>query len=149
MAYELRVDEDAGIVEARFSGGYVLDEHVEARRRVLNLCRETGIRRVLADLTQMRAGEQASDFLFYAFGSSWQSEEIPPDMRFACVLPLEVLSAEGAAFAADVSGEHSAPIKMCRSSEEARAWLLHGDTGPPNPANGSGAGGDSEGREER
>ncbi len=132
MAYELHVDEDAGIIEVHVSGEYLLSEHAEARRCGLDACRRTGIRRMLADLSRMYVGANPSDLHLYAFGSSWQSESVPPDMRFAIVLPSEAMSAQRAVFATEVSREHVSPIEVFKSLEEARTWLLHGDSGQAN-----------------
>ena len=133
MAYELNVDEDAGIIEVHMSGEYLLSEHTEARRCGLDACRKTGIRRMLADLSRMYVGANPSDLHLYAFGSSWQDESVPPDMRFAIVLPAEAMSAQRTVFATEVSREHVSPIEAFKSREEARTWLLHGDSDPPNP----------------
>jgi len=123
MAYEVQVNDTAGIVELRMWESPSLEEHEAARHDALRACRKSGSVRLLVDLTGVQRESVLSTGDCYDFGASFEHLDFPPGFRLAVVLAAQSPSRDDLFFITIVGKNRGTPMTVFDDIDEAWTWL--------------------------
>lgn len=126
MPYELTIDEQHGIVEIRFHGETAHKEHLEARDRLLDICRARGISKILVDVRELEIREQPTTMELFDFGASWPEKKKDTRLYLAGVFPKDARTRGELIFGDTVAFNRGFYTRGFQDVEEARLWLRHG-----------------------
>ncbi|MCU0639975.1 MAG: hypothetical protein MUF59_08910 [Candidatus Krumholzibacteria bacterium] len=132
-AYSVRFDEDWGIVVVRVVGNAAHEDHCAAQQEAVRLCLEHKCSYLLVDLRDLST-RLSSTMSCFSFGESLASA--PLHLRVAHVLPQDARSAGDVRFTSTVVANRGMPTGEFKSIEEARRWLLGGESRGPVEAEG-------------
>jgi len=123
MPHEVSYDEKDNIVLMHAFGKVSPEEHIVARQKAAQLCREKKCLRVLADLQDLDT-EKSSTQDCFEFGQAIAEEDLDPETRLAVVIPKDLDSSQDVHFVTTVSANRGRSIWLFRTIEEAKNWLL-------------------------
>ena len=123
MGYRTTVDATHGVVELRLFDALSHDEHVAARKELIDTCRDRRIRNVLIDARDLIVPRDASFMDGFDFAESWPDVAGGMRVMVAGVLPRDADTRKQVMFGDTVASNRGLLSRAFDSMEEARAWL--------------------------
>lgn len=128
MGYRTTVDATHGVVELRLFDALSHDEHVAARKELIDTCRDRRIRNVLIDARDLIVPRDASFMDLFDFAESWPDVAGGMRVMVAGVLPRDADTRKQVMFGDTVASNRGLLSRAFDSMEEARAWLRTADS---------------------
>jgi hypothetical protein len=122
--YDVSVDEQGRILRVRLQDAVPFEEHLAARERVLELCRQHGFHRILVDARELKGAALPTTLDLFEFGSTWPILAGEHSVRVAGVLPHDPHVREWLSFGERVGMNRGFYTTSFENLEQARAWLL-------------------------
>lgn len=123
MGYRTTVDATHGVVELRLFDALSHDEHVAARKELIDTCRDRRIRNVLIDARDLIVPRDGSFMDRFDFAESWPDVAGGMRVMVAGVLPRDADTRKQVMFGDTVASNRGLLSRAFDSTEEARAWL--------------------------
>jgi hypothetical protein len=122
--YDVSVDERGRILQIRLANAVPFEEHLAARERVLELCRQHSLRRILVDARELKGPVLPTTLDLFEFGSTWPVLGRKYSVRLAGVLPEDPQVRQWLSFGEQVGANRGFHTASFENVEQARAWLL-------------------------
>lgn len=126
MAYTITYNERYKLVELRFNGSALLNEHVRSRSEAIDLCKESNTDRLLVDLGDLRAQETLSKRDLMEFSESWGDSALH-NLFLGVVMPEDIESQNEFYFALHISKMSGLTLKAFNKDRQAISWLVSED----------------------
>ena len=122
MEIEITIDEEHGIAEVRLPPEVSPGEHRRIRERLLEICRDRKLRKILVDARGLRGAPPATIELF-DFAASWAglSRDVLP--LVAGVAPQDAEARRWWKFGETVAANRGFETRIFDAVDPARAWL--------------------------
>jgi hypothetical protein len=127
MAFELTAIAGGRVALARSTGTITAGERIANRDATITFCKENNIQKVIVDTSGQTCHSTTMEV--FRFGSSSVDE-----IRGLRVAFLPAAEDRDIAFIDAVAGNRGATVRVCRSMEEAMAWLESMDKKPSRPS---------------
>ena len=122
MPFKIEVMDEEGVVKLKFSGASDSGEHIQARERAIQLCREREFVKVLVDMTEQESFMSGTTVELYEFGEGFANELFSKDTRIAVVN--ESGPKRDLHFVVDVARKTGVTMQLFNDTSEALKWLL-------------------------
>lgn len=121
--HDITVDEHAQILEIRLMAAVSFEEHVAARKRALEICRERGLHKILVDASSLKDLALPTTISLYEFGLSWPALAREFKVVLAGVLPKDPDTRKWLSFGDNVATNRGFESAAFEDAGQARAWL--------------------------
>ena len=122
MSYELTRMEPEGVARLAFHGESSRQENEHARAALARFCAETGVEKVLVDLTEVTSFMGGATLDLHFFGASFPSIKFPPALRLAVLTPPKLRA--DVYFMLTVAWNRSFTMEMSDDRGQVMQWLL-------------------------
>ena len=122
--YSVYVDERGRILQVRLEEPMPFEEHLAARERALELCRQHRFHRILVDARALKGPVLPTTLDLFEFGSAWPVLAGEYSIRLAGVLPQDPQVRQWLSFGESVGANRGFHTASFENVEQARAWLL-------------------------
>jgi len=123
MPYGILTNEEDGIVVVRVWGNASREEHLSARKSVVDVFKSGGYKRLVVDLSDVDTQGITTPERCREIGRYLAGEEVFKDVRMAHVLPKNFLSSLDIQFVGATAAIRGKSIGEFATLEEAKEWV--------------------------